>query len=72
MPAALFSTCRFRIPDGRKTATRRGETGAGSPVFGFLTDAKADLDLSEYQHLMEVCRARAADRRNLPVREPVA
>ena len=38
----------------------------------FLTDAKADLDLSEYQHLMEVCRARAADRRNLPVREPVA
>ena len=28
----------------------------------FLTDANSDLDLVEYQRLMEACRTRAAER----------
>ena len=28
----------------------------------FLTDANSDLDLEEYQRLVEVCRTRAAER----------
>ena len=32
----------------------------------FLTNANSDLDLAEYQRLMEVCRERAGERRNPP------
>ena len=69
--ALPIHACRQAIAEGADQRTDPAIHLMATQL-AFLTDAKADLDLSEYQHLMEVCRARAADRRNLPVREPVA
>ena len=68
---AIHNACRQAIAEGADQRTDPAIRLMATQL-AFLTDAKVDLDLSEYQHLMEVCRARAADRRNLPVREPVA
>ena len=70
---AIHDACRQAIAGG-EGADQRTDPAIRLMVtqLAFLTDANSDLDLAEYQRLLEACRARATQRRNLPVREPLA
>ena len=67
---AIHNTCRQAIAEG---ADQRTDPAIRLMVtqLAFLTDANSDLDLAEYQRLLEACRARAA-RGNPPVPEAAA
>ena len=58
---AIHDACRQAVAEG---ADRRTDPAIRLMVtqLAFLTDANSDLDLAEYQRLMEVCRTRAAER----------
>ena len=58
---AIHNACRQAIAEG---SDQRTDAAIRLMVtqLAFLTDANSDLDLAEYQRLMEVCRARAAER----------
>ena len=68
---AIHNACRQAIAEG---VSQREDPAIRLMVtqLAFLTDGNADLDLAEYQRLVEVCRARAADRSFLQFRDPVA
>ena len=58
---AIHNACRQAIAEG---ADQRADPAIRLMVtqLAFLTDANADLDLAEYQRLIETCRARTAER----------
>ena len=58
---AIHNGCRQAIAEG---ADQRTDPAIRLMVtqLAFLTDANSDLDLAEYQRLMEACRTRAAER----------
>ena len=57
---AIHNACRQAIAEG---ADQRTDPAIRLMItqLAFLTDANSDLDLAEYQRLMDVCRARAAE-----------
>ena len=61
--AAIHNACRQAIAEG---VSHREDPAIRLMVtqLAFLTDGNSDLDLLEYQRLMEVCRERAGERRN--------
>ena len=65
---AIHNACRQAIAEG---ADQRTDPAIRLMItqLAFLTDANSDLDLAEYQRLMEVCRGRAAACRNRPAPE---
>ena len=58
---AIHNACRQVIAEG---SDQRTDPAIRLMVtqLAFLTDSNSDLDLAEYQRLMEACRARAAER----------
>ena len=58
---AIHNACRQAIAEG---ADQRTDPAIRLMVtqLAFLTDANSDLDLAEYQRLMEACRTRATER----------
>ena len=58
---AIHNACRQAIAGG---IDQRTDPAIRLMVtqLAFLTDAHADLDLAEYQRLIEACRARTAER----------
>ena len=65
---AVHNGCRQAIAEG---VSQREDPAIRLMVtqLAFLTDANSDLDLVEYQRLMEVCRERAGERRHPPAGE---
>ena len=62
---AIHNACRQAIAEG---VSQREDPAIRLMVtqLAFLTEGNSDLDLVEYQRLMEVCRERAGERRNPP------
>ena len=62
---AIHNACRQAIAEG---VSQREDPAIRLMVtqLAFLTNANSDLDLLEYQRLMEVCRERAGERRSPP------
>lgn len=58
---AIHNACRQAIAVG---ADQRTDPAIRLMVtqLAFLTDANADLDLAEYQRLIDICHARTAER----------
>ena len=68
---AIHNACRQVIGEGgnqREDAAIRLMT----TQLAFLVRGDSDLDLAEYQHLMEVCRAGIAARQDPPAKEVLA
>ena len=66
--SAIHNACRQAIAEG---SDQRIDPAIRLMVtqLAFLTDANSDLDLVEYQRLMEVCRERAGERHSPPAGE---
>ena len=67
---AIHQACRQVIHEGgnqREDAVRLMTT-----QLSYLVQGDSDLDLDEYRWLMDVCRARAAERGNAPKRGTAA
>ena len=58
---AIHNACRQAIAEGSDQRTDPAIRPMVTQL-AFLTDANSDLDLVEYQRLIDTCRARAAER----------
>ena len=68
---AIHNACRQAIAEG---ADQRTDPAIRLMVtqLAFLTDANSDLDLAEYQRLLEACRGRVASPDNQPAPDAAA